>query len=718
MSRFVAPLRSGAPLRSPETTPTPSSAEQLLKPPPIHPLRRRVQASPEASDSSSSAVASPSASQVTLASLNQGDVRSSSATAETLRDYATQDEAELSEDALRKIYDDEEIDRFLTLFSAYVNEVRLPGLEPPTSLAASTFDVSQDDDLSVQSPTLANDDAQGEGELDKLNPVPNSPTSATSQHTTHRSLCEEIASRIASSLPPTPPSPPPFTLGRLRLATQRLYLALEPTYILLIRLLRLATWEDRAASTSYCIVYWILWASDLLLPGALLCILYALVRRRIFPYPTLAELRLHRSQVDRAERFSDAIQSRLSASSTLGVKEAWRIFRVVYRSKKGLVDSAVRDAKSAKGKRKSTGSGEAGVSSTVTVDLGSSQGLGDLAAGEGAETVLDSPVASQEEQDLKRMGLQLINGIADVQERVKNIFLWRRPAASRLYGLALVFMFSITLLLPARYLAKLVYFIIGVMFWHATPVIMAMSPSMRDRLPPPFSNVPTDADYAMELMAERVANGLDVRPSLKTRRRRNAAKRKSTTASTSSLSLSSLSDMSQGQPGEDQEGDQDDEEPLNDESRRPKDWVRTAVNMFSTSKAWVNEGQHIVQGLRSSSRIEQQPSPPVPPVALAYANTTQVEKHPFLAQHSKGPGLITLTGGMFFFTPVVQSHGKLSIPLAQIRGIKKTGALQGLSIRWVDEENQEKLDRFLWVRGRDEAFARLIGGSAKGWIRV
>jgi GRAM domain-containing protein 4 len=89
-----------------------------------------------------------------------------------------------------------------------------------------------------------------------------------------------------------------------------------------------------------------------------------------------------------------------------------------------------------------------------------------------------------------------------------------------------------------------------------------------------------------------------------------------------------------------------------------------------------------------------------------------------LAQHAKGPGLITLTAGILFFTPLVHSSGKLNIPLANIRGIKKTGAVKGMSIRWIDEEQQERVERFMWVRGRDEAFARLIGAGTRGWVRV
>lgn len=54
-----------------------------------------------------------------------------------------------------------------------------------------------------------------------------------------------------------------------------------------------------------------------------------------------------------------------------------------------------------------------------------------------------------------------------------------------------------------------------------------------------------------------------------------------------------------------------------------------------------------------------------------------------------------------------------------MRGVKKTGAfsVRGLAIRWADERAQEREERFLWVRGREEAFARLVGAERR-WLRV
>ena len=46
-----------------------------------------------------------------------------------------------------------------------------------------------------------------------------------------------------------------------------------------------------------------------------------------------------------------------------------------------------------------------------------------------------------------------------------------------------------------------------------------------DRIPPPFDDVPTDAEYAMELISQRVAAGLEVKPA---RANRNRKKQQST----------------------------------------------------------------------------------------------------------------------------------------------------------------------------------------------
>lgn len=89
----------------------------------------------------------------------------------------------------------------------------------------------------------------------------------------YRSLSEEIAyvsfqpcclhilviiyfqQYLVPILPQPRPSAPPFTLGGLRLATERLYLAILPVYgPFLSQLKDLATWEDYGVSLMYCSV--------------------------------------------------------------------------------------------------------------------------------------------------------------------------------------------------------------------------------------------------------------------------------------------------------------------------------------------------------------------------------------------------------------------------------------------------------------------------------
>jgi hypothetical protein len=208
-------------------------------------------------------------------------------------------------------------------------------------------------------------------------------------------------------LPPASIDPPPFTLGRLRLTTQRLYLAAQPAYIpFFARLVKLATWEDRGLSLKYCAIFWILWYYNLLLPALLLRIFYSLVRRRIFPYPTLAELREHRAEIIRANEFGDEVHSRLSASSISDIKEIWRLLRVANKAK-------VKAKKFVGGNRKKDESLEESVDSV---------------------TVLDDAKESEDERDIKQTALHLVNEVANLHERVKNIFIWRRPAVSKSYS--------------------------------------------------------------------------------------------------------------------------------------------------------------------------------------------------------------------------------------------------------------------------------------------
>lgn len=91
----------------------------------------------------------------------------------------------------------------------------------------------------------------------------------------------------------------------------------------------------------------------------------------------------------------------------------------------------------------------------------------------------------------------------------------------------------------------------------------------------------------------------------------------------------------------------------------------------------------------------------------------------FPAQRNTAPGLITLTPATFVFTPLLSTTAKVTIPLTALRGVKKTGLFKGLSMRWVaDASGEEHEERFRWVGGRDELFARLIGTDGRRWLKA
>ena len=65
--------------------------------------------------------------------------------------------------------------------------------------------------------------------------------------------------------------------------------------------------------------------------------------------------------------------------------------------------------------------------------------------------------------------------------KVASIFIWRHPKASYTYGGVIFFLFLVTLLMPAKYIAKLCYAIGGIFFWHITPVLVSLPASDRAR---------------------------------------------------------------------------------------------------------------------------------------------------------------------------------------------------------------------------------------------
>ncbi|KII94384.1 hypothetical protein PLICRDRAFT_172032 [Plicaturopsis crispa FD-325 SS-3] len=606
-------------------------------------------------------------------------------------------EDELTEQQLRELYDNEEIDRFLHLFSAYVTEVRLPGgtdltkSRPGSPTKSPTKSRTGSAHTTDENP--ADDDPDDWVDLDGF---PHESPSVSQWPDSH-TLSEKIAfNYVVPILPPEPMMPAQFTLGRLRLTMQRFYLAVGPAYgPFFSHLVDLATWKDQKTSLAYCAAFWIMWYQNLLLPALFLRIFFSLIRRKVLPYPTVAQLRERRAEVRRANDFGEKMQARLSASSAFGVREMWRIFRVFNKPKKTKAKNKAKNKAKDKGiipddgERKDTD--------------GDTAGLDDV----DSTTVLDDPNDITEEKDIKREILHAISEVTDLHERVKNIFIWRRPASSRMYGTVIFFLFLVTLFLPAKYIAKLAYAVGGIFFWHITPVIAALPPSERAKFPPAFADAPTDADYAMEVISQRVALGLDVVPPKPMKRNKKGSGGPSGNPS-AMLSTDSFSSASSQQPE------------IKDKNVDWKKWGERAA----IGKNWADDGKRLFTGQRPLNIGWPPQSPVVPqPVLAVGTSSASVETHTFPAQHTSGPGLITITPTTFYFTPLMAQHAKVTIPFPELLGVKKTGMLKGLSLRWAETlgdglRGDEIQEKFMWVGGRDELFARLIGSDGKRWMRA
>jgi hypothetical protein len=123
--------------------------------------------------------------------------------------------------------------------------------------------------------------------------------------------------------------------------------------------------------------------------------LVGLVRRRLFPYPSLADLRQHRQEILHADAFGQQVSARLSASSS-GVTEIWRLLQLLDRTWRSRTKVTIKE----KGKGKE-------LSDELASDIAEEQDA----------TVLDD-ADDGEAQDLKRIGLQQMEEIADIHERI------------------------------------------------------------------------------------------------------------------------------------------------------------------------------------------------------------------------------------------------------------------------------------------------------------
>ncbi|PPQ63794.1 hypothetical protein CVT24_004336 [Panaeolus cyanescens] len=551
---------------------------------------------------------------------------------------------EPTEQQLREAYDNEEIERFLRLFSTFVQEV--------TVLEHATGD-------GVPSDAIPPDDS-------------NEPAAFTNEDVHFTSISEAIAKVwVVPNLPPSRPPPPAFTISRLCVTAQRLYLVAHEPYNHFFRSLsNLAKWKSFTKSFLWCSTYWILWWYNALLAGIILGLLAVLLKRKLFLYPSVEELYRHREQIADANQFGRQVSDTLSAPSS-GIKDLWHFFRLFETSKKRnlVFGGTQRKSKSKHINRESQDSEFADIPADPIV-------------------INDNP-DDQEEQDLKKAALLVLSEVADLHERIRNIFIWRRPFVSVRYAIALSILFFIAMM-PPQYFIKLPTFVFGALFWHIMPIICSLSSDERSRLPPPLADAPTDAEYAMELISRRVAAGLQVRPRLPPRKHQGQQTTHLYDAATATTD-------------------------------RNIDWKKWGTRI-SAGKTTIDNLKRLRLG---NFWPVQEDHLAQYPLAPGEAGITQrqanVDIHTYPCQHSSSPGLITLSPKTLFFTPLTSQVPTLVINLETVKGIKKQGALKGLQIRWRDESDGQastKEDKFVWIGSRDDLFARLVGVEGRKWVTI
>ncbi|KAF9453830.1 hypothetical protein P691DRAFT_693994 [Macrolepiota fuliginosa MF-IS2] len=563
---------------------------------------------------------------------------------------------ELNEEQLREIYENEEIERFLHIFSTYVKEVKAPDTTGLNNAATSPENA-----------------AAGEGTWAFPNDTPDAhATPRSTSPPTYSCFSEEVAYRLLlPNLPPPRAPPPEFTINRFRLAVQRLYLAVVPHYLpFLSRLYRLANWHDRWRSLSFCVGFWFLWWYDLLPAAFVFNLLLVLLNRRLLPYPTISELKRHREEVHDADKVGEQLSRRLAITS-FETRDVWRLAKRI----------AFLSRDDGNGKRSAH---------PVPHDDPSGEDPSE-------QTVLEDTSDPEEVQEMKRLGLFLMNEIADLHERITNIFIWREPASSRLYLFLLTMMFFTTLLLPTKFIMKAFSGTLGFLFWHATPVITALSPKDRLRMPPLLSNVPTDAEYSMKIISQRVTAGLEINPSKFTKK-----------------SKAPVTDISTNSGAYEQESRELSVHAESDRHKVVSERWKQVGNAIDTGKSLLRDGRRLLSEIQDGNLLLE-PS--------IKARDRVPDTHTFPAQHSSSPGLITFTPTTLYFTPLTSLNARLSISMQDITGVKKTGVLKGLDIRWIEVDaagrKTEKLDKFAWVKSRDELFARVISAnSSTKWTRT
>lgn len=120
------------------------------------------------------------------------------------------------------------------------------------------------------------------------------------------------------------------------------------------------------------------------------------------PYPSLEQLREHRGNIDKATEFGEELQAKLTSTTSFGLFDAWKTFRVYNKSR-------VRKAKE-KMKESDDAASMISIETTAADD--------DTVAGDSGEM--------SREYEIKALGLEALCELVDGMERFKK-YVKRQP---------------------------------------------------------------------------------------------------------------------------------------------------------------------------------------------------------------------------------------------------------------------------------------------------
>ncbi|KAG8742064.1 hypothetical protein FRC10_002047 [Ceratobasidium sp. 414] len=565
----------------------------------------------------------------------------------------------LTDEDLRNMYDAEEVERYLRLFASRVNEVTLHPDHADASVPAQ-IPADEEDWVSLSSPPPAQ----------SLEPT--LPPNLQSPSTPSEFIAALICPYISQAPPPRPKRR--FKLNRAANSAQRLYLAIYPTYVPpLIHLTRLSLWRDPKKSGLWCAVFWAAWAAGLLTPLILGRILYALFTGGTV---TRQEIRQRREAAREAEALGRAIRGAVPGMGVSGDLNIWDVAKLV----RGIGRKKQKKAKTA---------------------------MAEIKQDEEEEVVVGAENGTEDSEDWKLLLVDVADELSDLHERVKNIFLHRRPASTRFYTIALSILFIGSLFIQNT--SKLITLTLGLAFWFLPPIVKHLPTP-----PPAFKDAPTDAEVAIELITQRVARGERVVPERIPWRKKDRADTKSN-ASASNVNLTDAPTIQSPLttaflPGSDESEDeaafvipnQVGEVTVPPEDRLRKGAVR-AWNWLGKTKQLMDQ----VRGVEGRGTV--------------YASPEQS----FPAQHHSRPGMLIISSTLLTFSPLFASStpavpsptsSVIKVDTEHLRGVKKVSP-GGLVIRYV-KGSEVVEERFLLVVGRDQAFATLVGWGGARWKHV